>query len=164
MPDYRIRPATLDDVDVLAHHRVAMFSDMGTPMDVEAVRRAFRDWAAARLPAGVYRAWLVERSPGDVVAGGGITVIPWPPGPRSLGDRLAFVYNVYTEPPHRRRGLARMVMQTIHAWCREAGISQLALNSSTEGRSLYESIGYRVRTNPMMLCDLEAPQPPATSH
>ena len=30
---------------------------------------------------------------------------PGRPGPRYAGDRLAFVYNVYTEPAHRRRGL-----------------------------------------------------------
>ena len=33
--DYRIRPATLADVDVLVHHRVAMFTDMGRPIDAD---------------------------------------------------------------------------------------------------------------------------------
>ncbi|HVH27410.1 MAG TPA: GNAT family N-acetyltransferase [Vicinamibacterales bacterium] len=163
MPDYRIRPATIGDLDVLVHHRVAMFLDMGTPMDEEAVAREFRRWVTEMLPSGTYRGWVVETaashpaphgSSPTVVAGGGICIFPWPPGPQSLGDRLAFVYNVYTEPAHRRQGLARKVMEAIHAWCREAGISTLALNSSVDGRSLYESLGYRVRPNPMMVCEL----------
>jgi GNAT superfamily N-acetyltransferase len=155
MFDYRIRAATLDDVDVLVHHRLAMFTDMGLPMDVKAVGLAFKDWVTRMLRAGTFRAWVVETPSGDVVAGGGMTILPWPPGPLNLGDNLAFVYNVYTEPSHRRRGLARMVMEAIHAWCREAGITAAALNSSTEGQPLYESLGYSVRTNPMMVNSLK---------
>src|SRR5712671_160280 len=115
MTDYRIREATLDDVDVLVHHRIAMFTDMGSPMDAQAVSLAFKDWVTRVLPAGTFRAWLVEAPSGDAVAGGAITILPWPPGPINLGDNLAFVYNVYTEPPHRRQGLARMVMEAIHS-------------------------------------------------
>ena len=110
-----------------------------------------RSGTAVRL----YRAWLVETSAADVVAGGGITVLPWPPGPTYPGDRLAFVYNLYTEPAHRRRGLGRMVMDAIHAWCRTEGISSLALNASDLGRPLYEALGYHVAPNPMMFLGLD---------
>jgi GNAT superfamily N-acetyltransferase len=161
MPEYRIRPATLDDVEMLVHHRVAMFRDMGTAMDATLVAPAFRDWVTRMLTAGTFRGWVVETPSREIVAGGGITLLPWPPGPLSIGERLAFVYNIYTEPPHRRRGLARRVMETIHAWCRESGILLVALNSSPEGQPLYESLGYQVRTNPMMICELKnlAPRP-----
>ena len=161
MSNYRIRSATLDDLDILVHHRLAMFTDMGTPMDTAAVAHAFREWVTKMLPGGTFRAWLVETPSGEVVAGGGITVLPWPPGPQNLGDTLAFVYNVYTEPAHRRRGLARTVMEAIHGWCREAGIAAVGLNSSTEGQPLYESLGYSVRTNPMMIASLTARPAPS---
>jgi GNAT superfamily N-acetyltransferase len=154
MADYRVRPATLDDLEALVHHRVAMFEDMGTPIDADELARTFRDWVRRMLPAGTYRGWVVETVSGEIVAGGGITTLPWPPGPQSAGETLAFVYNIYTEPPHRRRGLARRVMETMHAWCVESGITSAALNSSVEGRPLYESLGYRVRPNPMMMATL----------
>jgi GNAT superfamily N-acetyltransferase len=67
-----------------------------------------------------------------------------------MGDRLAFVYNVYTEPAHRRRGLGRLVMDAIHEWCRGAGIASVALNASRDGQPLYEAMGYSVTSNPMM--------------
>ncbi len=102
------------------------------------------------MRTGAYRAWLVEDSGGRVAAGGGITILPWPPGPRYPGGRLAFVYNVYTEPEHRRRGLARLVMDTIHDWCRDADILSLALNASLDGQPIYESMGYVVTPSPMM--------------
>jgi GNAT superfamily N-acetyltransferase len=156
-PDYLVRPATLDDTDVLVRHRVGMFTDMGIPMDVPALEIAFRTWLTAMMPAGTYRAWLVETGERHVVGGGGITVVPWPPGPRYAGDRLAFVYNVYIDAAHRRRGLARLVMDTIHAWCRDEGVTSIALNASEDGRPLYESMGYVESPNPMMFRAIEGP-------
>lgn len=150
MAAYRLRSATLDDADVLVHHRVRMFADMGVSMDAEAVEHAYKVWLASSLASGLYRAWLVETEHGEVVAGGGITVLPWPPGPRDLGDRLAFAYNVYTEAAHRRRGLGRMVMNAIHAWCRDAGVGSVGLHASRAGRPMYEALGYRESPNPAM--------------
>jgi GNAT superfamily N-acetyltransferase len=153
--DYRVRTATLADADVLVRHRVGMFTDMGIPMDAAALAIAFRAWLAEMMPAGTYRAWLVETADGTVVGGGGIAILPWPPGPRYPGDRLAFVYNVYTDPPHRRRGLARLVMDAIHTFCQDAGIASLALNASEDGRPLYTSLGYVESPSPMMFLSLE---------
>lgn len=156
--DYRVRPATLDDADVLVRHRIGMFTDMGVPLDKEALGDAFRAWLRETMPSGTYRAWLVETGEAEVVAGGGLTILPWPPGPRYMGDRLAFVYNVYTEAPYRRRGLARLVMDAIHAWSREAGITSMALNASRDGLPLYESMGYAVAPSPMMFLPLVSPE------
>jgi GNAT superfamily N-acetyltransferase len=152
-----VRPATIDDAEVLVHQRVAMFADMGVPMNARAVADDYRLWLADLMPAGTYKAWLVESSAGEprtAVAGGGITVLPWPPGPSYPGGRLAFVYNLYTEPAHRRQGLGRLVMETIHAWCRAEGISSAALNASRDGQPLYEAMGYRITASPMMFCGI----------
>jgi GNAT superfamily N-acetyltransferase len=153
---YRIRPATLDDAEALVHHRVAMFTDMGLPPhEVATSGPVFASWLKAAMPKGIYHAWVVETEDGTVVAGGGMTVLPWPPGPHASGDRLAFVYNVYTEPAHRHQGLARQVMTAIHDWCRAHGIARVGLNASTLGEPLYESMGYRVSDSPMMFLQIE---------
>jgi GNAT superfamily N-acetyltransferase len=150
----RIRPATLADIDVLVRHRLGMFADMGVTVD-QSVAPSFRAWLFEMMPPGTYRAWLIETATAEVAAGGGITILPWPPGPRYPTGRLAFVYNVYTEPAHRRRGHARRIMETIHAWCREAGITSLALNASQEGRPLYDALGYHIAQSPMMFFGLD---------
>lgn len=156
MPTYRVRQATLDDADALVHHRVAMFTDMGLPAaDAAAAGPEFRRWLMEMMPSGVYRAWLIESEDRQVVAGGGVTVLPWPPGPQYPGGRVAFVYNVYTEPAHRHRRLARMVMEAIHEFCRGAGIASVGLNASAFGQPLYESMGYHVSDSPMMVLRIE---------
>jgi GNAT superfamily N-acetyltransferase len=153
--EYAVRPATLADADTLVRHRLAMFTDMGVPFDADALAAAFRSWLAQTMADGLYRAWLAETPAGAVAAGGGITVVPWPPGPSYPGSRLAFVYNVYTEPAHRRRGLGRLVMNAIHAWCRAHDVRSVALNASRDGLRLYTSMGYVESPAPMMFLTLE---------
>src|SRR5262245_56873169 len=157
MTDYRVRVATIADADVLVHHRVAMFEDMGLIFDRARLESAFRPWLLDRMDAGTYKAWVVEADHRTIAGGGAINVIPWPPGPRYFGDRLAFVYNVYIEPAHRRRGLAKQLMVAIHDWCRAEGITSLALNASRFGRPLYEDLGYAVTESPMMFKALGQP-------
>ena len=151
MSDYVVRPASVADVDALVRHRLAMFSEMGTAFDAPVIRQLFRDWLLKQLPAGDYRAWVCETAAGEVVAGVGITLLIWPPGPSAVtSERIAFVYNVYTEPAHRKRGLARRLMDTVHSWCARNGVGAVALNAAPDARHLYESQGYRPAPSPMM--------------
>ena len=151
---YRIREGTLDDIPALLHHRIRMFEDMGMTIDRDALGTAFASWLAVQLPGGTYRAWLVEDPAGAIVAGGGITLLTWPPGPRDFSGRLPIVYNVYTEPAQRHRGLARAVMEAIHGWCREHGFRVIGLAASADGKPLYQSLGYREAPSPYMFASL----------
>jgi GNAT superfamily N-acetyltransferase len=151
MSDYRVRMATLADLDALAHHRLGMFTDMGTAFDAPLIDGMFRAWLREMMPGGEYRAWLCETDVGEIAAGAGITLLKWPPGPSPLrGERIAFVYNVYTERPHRKRGLARRLMETIHAWCAEHDVAAVALNAAPDAQHLYRTLGYVDAPSPMM--------------
>jgi GNAT superfamily N-acetyltransferase len=127
-----------------------MFREIGTDTDYAALGREFERWLAEAMARQLYHGWMVEASQGDIAAGGGLTVVPWPPAPNDFGNRVAFIYNIYTEPPHRRRGLARRLMLTMHDWCLTQGIRTVRLHASNEGRPLYESLGYQ-STNEMIM-------------
>lgn len=150
MDSYSFREATLDDIDTLVRHRREMFAEMGYLDHIDAVTEASREWFRQTIPGGNYHAWLAIDAGGQVAAGGGITIITWPPGPLDLGGRAAYVYNIYTEPPHRRRGLARTLMLRIHDWCRQQGVRSIRLHASDAGRELYSSMGYKP-TNEMRI-------------
>ena len=151
MPGYSVREATLGDLDTLVRHRLGMYTSMGTAFDYDVLDRATRDWLRKMMPAGEYIAWVCETDDGEIVAGAGVSLYRWPPGPWvAYGDQMAFVYNVYTEPAHRRQGLARRIMETIHGWCAERGIPALALNAAADARPLYDSMGYFESPSPMM--------------
>lgn len=154
MPLYTIRPATVADIQTIAHHRHAMFAEMGLPGDYEMMDARFASWLHQALIGQHYFGWLVETETGEVVAGGGVALLPRAPSPLDLNEEWGFVYNVYTEPAHRRQGLARRLMEVIHQWCRERGVNVVGLNASEFGRPLYEALGYRP-SDTMMLLKLE---------
>lgn len=145
---YTIRPATLADTGTIARHRRAMFEDIGVAGDLDLVERAFAGWLPARLDQSYFH-WLAERD-GQPVGSAGVLLLDWPPSPRDPRGGLGFIYNVYVEPAHRRRGLARATLLVLHQWARRRGLGALALHASADGQPLYETLGY-LPTNEMRI-------------
>ena len=151
MSEFSIREATPTDTDTLIHHRLGMYLAMGIdPAVVASLEQPSREYFSRALREGDYRGWLVETPDGRVVSGGGIVISPWPSNPRDPYPRRVMILNMFTEPQFRRRGLARKLMETMIAWCRQQGYKTVALHASDEGRPLYESLGFGP-TNEMRL-------------
>jgi len=148
---FTIREATPNDFEIICAHRRAMFEDMerDTPAQIAAMDAPYRAWLADRLTSGEYRAWFVE-SKGRAVAGAGLWLLDWAPSPYDQSQHRGYVLNVYTDPGFRRRGLAKQLMETIIAWCRENQIKIVVLHASDKGRALYESLGFK-QTNEMRI-------------
>ena len=128
-----------------------MFEDMGYTdgQALEVMRAVSTPLIGRGIEDGTYRGWLVEASDG-VVAGGGVILLQFQPHPVDPRPQRAWVVNMFTEPEHRRRGLARLLMDAILTWCRAEDLRFLYLHASDEGRPLYESLGF-VPTNEMLL-------------
>lgn len=150
--DILFRPATLQDRDIILHHRRSMFHDMGggTDAELDLMVDATAPWLERALAEGSYRAWLAYSENGRIVAGGGVLISSWPARPGDPNTRRAPILNVYTEPEFRRRGLARQLMSLIINWLKDEGLSTVYLHASDDGRPLYESMGF-APTNEMRL-------------
>jgi GNAT superfamily N-acetyltransferase len=140
--DITIRPATVADAPIALHHRRAMFTDMGMgdPAGLDAMEATFVPYVTRGLGDGSYRGWLAQTGDGRVVAGGGLLVYEWPGSPRDPRPRRAYIFNLYTEPDYRRRGLAGRIIQAMIDWCRAEGFKSVALHYSADGLHLYESM------------------------
>lgn len=147
-----LRRATTADLDSLVTHRREMFHDMGYKQDatMESMSARFRVWLLDRMNSGDYLAWLVYAPDGSVAAGTGLWLMDWPPHMIGKGVRRGNIVNVYTATEHRRKGLARQLMQTALNWCREHEIDTVILHASSAGRPIYESMGFQP-TNEMRL-------------
>jgi GNAT superfamily N-acetyltransferase len=157
--DYSIRRAVIDDAKVIARHRAAMFRDMGdlSGDDVTRLENAAFVYMRQMMAERRYLGWLVERESeavagaghGEVVAGAGIIISQLLPRPGAIeAGAQALIANVYCEPEHRRRGLARALMTAMLDWCKRARMAKVVLHASPDGRPLYESLGF-VQTNEM---------------
>jgi len=141
--EYTVRQATLDDVAIISHQRIAMFRDMGyddTP-SLSAMDEPFREWVANKLDAGVYLGWFALD--GDqVIAGAGLWLSEWIPHPYDPRGVRGYILNVYTEQPYRNQGIARALVSLIIDYCRDHAIHVVALHASDQGRSIYEALGF----------------------
>jgi GNAT superfamily N-acetyltransferase len=166
----QVRLATVEDVDVIAGHRVRMFQDMGLlPPDlIEPLRTCARERLSVLLGTGEYVRWLAStrESPRTDVAGAGVQRRQVFPHPRRQADgsvvvasgRHAIILNVFTEPPWRRQGVAELLMRHILEWARCERLDRLVLHASAEGRPLYERMGF-VPTNEMRFAAELEPSP-----
>lgn len=145
---YAIRRATLADTAIIAAHRRAMFEEIGSTQNLDLVERAFADWLPSRLDA-TYFHWLATHD-ARPIGSAGVLLLDWPPSPRDPRGGLGFIYNVYVEREHRRRGIARATLELLHQWAHERDLGALALHASEDGRPLYETLGYEP-TNEMRI-------------
>lgn len=148
----RIREGTPQDLPLVLRHRRGMFHDMGFRDEgqLDAMEKAAAPFFAAGLRDGTYRAFFAVDDSGEVRAGGGIVLLEYQPHPADPRPRRAFAVNMYTEPAHRRQGLARSLMDRMTAWCRGEGFRTLYLHASEAGLPLYASLGF-VPTGEMCL-------------
>jgi len=142
---YTMRQTTLTDLNTIAEHRYLMFAEMGMDVDMLAEARAvYIPWLQEVLSDGNYIG-VFAQSEGEIIAGAGMWVTTGAPLPtlHSPDLRRANIVNVYTHPDHRRRGLARQLVNHLLDIARDKGIPVVQLHASDAGRALYESIGFR---------------------
>jgi GNAT superfamily N-acetyltransferase len=145
-----LRSAAQADIPVLVNHRRWMFEDMARlegnsldPAQMEAMDRAYTHYLEAHIADGSLAGWVIELE-GQVCASGVVSILrDSPPHYRNLRGSIPLLHGMYTLPDFRRQGLARRIVAQAIAFCRENGFTVLSLNASREGRSLYESMGFK---------------------
>lgn len=153
-----VRPADETDIPRLAHHRAAMFRDMGklASHQEESLVRATASYLRDAMPRGDYLAWVAQdtATPPATIGGAGAQLRPILPRPGAGADLEfgpeAIVLNVYVERAWRRRGVAEALMRALLDALARRGIRRIVLHASDQGRQLYERLGF-VPTNEMHL-------------
>ena len=70
-------------------------------------------------------------------------VIDWPPHPsHPTQSARGYILNVFVEPDHRGRGLARALMDLAMEEARQRGLDHMILHATPMGRPLYEPLGW----------------------
>jgi len=149
---YTTRLTTYADHIIIADHRYLMFAEMGMDADMLAqAREVYVPWLQTFIQAGDYIGVFSEYD-NTVIAGAGMWLTTGAPLPalHSPDLRRANIVNVYTHPHHRRKGLAKQIVNQLIDIAREKGIPVVQLHASDAGRPLYESMGF-TNTNELRL-------------
>ena len=141
---YRIRLATLDDVDELVRLRLDFLEEVGSlksGVDGEELGAAMRDYFVRKLPAGEFLAWVAE-SEGAIVATSGVTLFERPPNGANLAGLEAYLSNMYTLPVWRGRGVGTALVATVVEHFKTTRVRRIWLHATDEGRPVYARAGF----------------------
>ncbi|MGH3661291.1 MAG: GNAT family N-acetyltransferase [Micromonosporaceae bacterium] len=159
-----VRRATVADVAELVRLRGVLLASIagGAPVD-DAWRQTATKTLRTRLDDPDLR-WVgfVVEQPGrpGALAACAIGVVEqrlgWPDDPTG---EIGYIFNVATDPAHRRRGHSRRCMTALLDWYRARGIKGIFLNASREGEKLYRELGFTFTSEPAMGLVLAEPDP-----
>ncbi len=105
-------------------------------------------WAAERDHRYAFVAYSVDGDPIGMANGRVFSRMPAPGHPNA---RWLYGANVYVAEPHRRRGVARALMEALISRAREESMVRVVLAPSPMSVPLYEALGFRVADDLMRL-------------
>ncbi|WP_250003521.1 GNAT family N-acetyltransferase [Actinoplanes sp. M2I2] len=162
-----VRMATVDDAAELVRLRGVLFgvaddSDEGGWRDV--ARQTLLRRLAESTPTMV--GFVVDHpdAPGRLAACAVGILEERLGGPRNPSGLAGYVFNVATDPAHRRRGYARACMSALIEWFRVRGAGVIDLRASSEGEPLYASQGFRRTSDPAMRLSVPSASYPRGDH
>ena len=158
--DFTLRSTTLSDLELHVRHRVVMFADMdyGDQAGRERMAATFRDRLRTWLSTGEVRGVLAE-SEGQVVAGALLQFKEALPNPLSPQAVRGYLFNVYTEPSFRSRGLARRMTIALLDVAKDQGVGMVELHASKHAEALYRSMGFEPTSEFRLILDDEIQKP-----
>lgn len=71
-----------------------------------------------------------------------LLLVDKPPSPRFPHGRTGVLFNVFTRPEYRRRGIAKRVMECLIDEARDLALDVLELHATDDGYPLYLSLGF----------------------
>ena len=143
-----LRKALKQDIPIIAAHHKMMFQDMMENENSFDKRFSWEDIEKAqikKLELGMERKdcilWVAELN-GEIAASGGVSLVDLVPTPDDILFTCGFIHSVYTLKEYRKKGIAEKILDSIIEYCKLKGIKKVFLNSSEQGRALYDKKGF----------------------
>ncbi len=140
---YKIRRATVADIPVLIEMRSRMFESFVDDKEtIDEMNRFSKSYFREKIESEEFIAWFAEDRSGEVVACSALSFYYLPPKPFNLDGKYGYISSMYTKEGHRRRGLARQLLQAILEYAKDTGLRCVKLHASEVGEPLYASAGF----------------------
>jgi GNAT superfamily N-acetyltransferase len=141
-----------DDAPELIRLRGVMLAEVaGTAPESDGWQSTAETMLRRRLSDGTMAAFVVDQPNRRGLAACAIGVIEHRLGsPANPTGEVGYVFNVATDPAHRRHGYSRACMRALLAWYRERGVRRVDLRASRQGEPLYRALGFVRTRDPAM--------------
>lgn len=140
---WRVRAAVAADAEELVRLRVLMFEAMGRDASAIDWRLRAVETFERELGGSSLIATVIDAPDGGLACCAVAFLRPDLPRPGQVSTLSAHLHNVCTDPAWRRRGLARLAVTALVERLDGLGVVRSDLHASEDGRSLYESLGFK---------------------
>jgi len=141
----QIRKLTLDDMDLLVKLRIDYLREENKVQDlhdVEKLKVKLYKYFSKWIPNNGFVAFIAEEA-GVVFSTAFISIVERPPRNAASSYLCGTIYNVFTYPEYRKKGIAAKVMSALLEEAKSLNVAHIDLLSTDAGKSLYEKMGFQ---------------------
>ena len=142
--NYEYKKATIADIDELVRTRIIVLraaNKLSNDVDMSLVEKESYEYYKRALETGEHITYLVYDN-GTFIGAGGVSFYQVMPTYHNPTGKKAYIMNMYTAQEYRRKGIAIHTLDLLVKDVREQGVSQITLEATEMGRSLYEKYGF----------------------
>jgi len=147
-----IRKATIEDSNRLIELRLDYLrTDFGklSQQHEQMIRAQLQTYFAKHIPMGDFIAMLAEMD-GTVVSVAFLVITEKPANPFFITGVTGTVLNVLTYPDYRRKGIGSQVISALIQEAKQLGVSSVHLSATSDGKPMYEKLGFLPPTHTEM--------------
>ena len=138
-----VQKAQISDIDALVDMRIRYLTEDHGRLEIQDAVTI-----AEKLPV-YFRTHLdkdlfcyIIRDGKDIVSCAFLLVVEKPMSPAFINGKTGTVLNVYTQPAHRHKGYASLIMKALISDARKMALCIIELKATDAGYSLYRSAGF----------------------
>ncbi|NMM63013.1 GNAT family N-acetyltransferase [Clostridium sp. P21] len=146
-----IRTATINDIDNLVKLRIQLLKEAKKNIENynwEKYSQVLKCYYNENLLNGKIAAFLDEENE-NIVAVSIMCFYNICPSLFNLDGKKALITDMYTVPKYRNKGIANKLLINIMEYAKKLGYKKVTLNSTDDGRKLYEKYGFKDVTGEM---------------
>lgn len=140
----QIRQATIQDIDLLMQWRMEVLHEVfsiSPEQSVSELEKENRLYYQTELPQGGHIACFAYIGE-EIVGCGGLCLYHEMPSPDNPTGKCAYLMNIYARPQFRRHGIGNAIVRWLIGQAKQHRISKIYLETSENGRPLYQEIGF----------------------
>ena len=140
-----IRKATLDDIETLTQLRLDYLTeDKGQLMQEEkiAIKNQLKEYFFQHISNNTFIGILAEIN-GTIVSTAFLAISEKPANTAFITGITGTLLNVLTYHEYRRKGIATKVIAKVIEEAKKAGVSYIDLSATSDGKYLYEKMGFK---------------------
>lgn len=125
--------------------RIQQLREEGAQEDTD-LAPALWDYYQRHMADGTFLSWIAVNS-GKIVGTSGLSIVEKPPYFGCPNGKIGLLSSMYTDPVHRRRGIAKELLTRIVEDARDKGCGIIQITASDMGVLLYRRFGFQKNPN-----------------